>query len=797
MRRLIRLFEDMKFGFKLGGGLAAILLMTISVGAVGLIAATALGNRISATEKSSQILANLQDVLSAQDAYLASRSAEDADRTLQEISLLSENLESVKEKAGSGEQIQTSKVEDYRHSFLQISQAVAREDTEIANIVGVSRDLNSISEEIGAASAEEKGRSTLILQSARLKMEKAREANELTSEIKSGLEGIDASLNEVYADISKQLTLKASAEKVLKQAKKLKYKSLDGVSPKKLAKLYSQAKAIGKFAQANDGTRTDLSSLKNLLINLRQDIANLEKLVGSSVETAQDTIESAQSHFIVVSQLSDAAARLSNLSIDSKANAFYFVMGEEAQARSNTEALIVELRTTVASLLEQSGSVGLVELDDVALNSAIDSFQASFEGLVASRASFKEKKQALLVTTNAIKGTVLDNARTEAMAAESAKSLTDVVIYATILVAVIFGVLIAILLTQVVTKAIRKLTVVMSQLADGDISVEIPYHGRRDEAGDMANTLRVFKENAEEKQRLQAQHEAEEQSRFARQQEMEKLIETFKPSALAVLESVERTAGTLDNTAHSLTSVANDSSTRAEKTLGMTEDTTQSVQSVASASEELAASIGEISRQVTRTSDIVQLANEGTIKTNQKVEELAAIATRIGQVVRLIQDIAEQTNLLALNATIEAARAGEAGKGFAVVAAEVKGLANQTATATEEISEQITSIQDATSESVMAIEEITKIMEEIESHTTAIASAVTEQTSATEEISKSVSTAAHSTNHVLVDVRELSGAVEKTNCSAGEVLSASTLLSNDTSRLRKEVGEFLDGVAAL
>lgn len=797
MRRLIRLFEDMKFSFKLGGGLAAILLLTISVGAVGLIAATVLGNRISATEKSSQILANLQDVLSAQDAFLASRSKEDADKTLQEIYLLAENLGQAQERARSDDEMQSNKVQDYRHSFLQISKAVTREDAEIANIVGVSQDLNRIAEEIGTASEEEKGRSTLILQGARLKMVKAREANTLTSEIKTGLEGIDASLNEVYADVSKQLKIKTSSERVFKQAKKLKYKSLDGVSPKKLSNLYNQAKAIKKFAEANDSSRRDLSSLKNLLISLRQDIAELEKLVGTSVEAAQDTIESAQSHFIVVSQLSDTAAQLRNLSVDAKANAFYFVMGEEAQALSNTDALIAALRTTVTSLLERSHSVGLVELDSAALNSAIDSFQASFEGLVASRASFKAKKQALQETTNAIKGTVLDNAKNEAEAAASAKSVTDIVIYGTILVAVIFGVLIALLLTHVVTNAIRKLTTVMSRLADGDISIEIPYHGRRDEMGDMANTLRVFKENAEEKQRLQAQHEIEEQSRFARQQKMEQLIETFRPTALAVLESVERTAGTLDNTAHSLTSVANDSSTRAEKTLGMTEDTTQSVQSVASASEELAASIGEISRQVTRTSDIVQLANEGTIKTNQKVEELAAIATRIGEVVRLIQDIAEQTNLLALNATIEAARAGEAGKGFAVVAAEVKGLANQTATATEEISEQITSIQDATSESVMAIEEITKIMEEIESHTTAIASAVTEQTSATEEISKSVSTAAHSTNHVLVDVRELSGAVEKTNCSAGEVLSASTLLSNDTGRLRKEVGEFLDGVAAL
>ncbi len=172
------------------------------------------------------------------------------------------------------------------------------------------------------------------------------------------------------------------------------------------------------------------------------------------------------------------------------------------------------------------------------------------------------------------------------------------------------------------------------------------------------------------------------------------------------------------------------------------------------------------------------------------MNQLSQAAARIGAVVELINTIAGQTNLLALNATIEAARAGDAGRGFAVVASEVKTLADQTAKATGEITQQISDIQAATHESVAGIKEIGSTIAQISEIASSIASAVEEQSAATKEISRNVMRAADGTSEVTSSIANVQRGASETGSASSQVLAAAQSLSSESDRLRREVGKF-------
>jgi methyl-accepting chemotaxis protein len=220
------------------------------------------------------------------------------------------------------------------------------------------------------------------------------------------------------------------------------------------------------------------------------------------------------------------------------------------------------------------------------------------------------------------------------------------------------------------------------------------------------------------------------------------------------------------------------------------------VQTVASAAEELSSSISEISRQVGSAAGIAERAVGETRETDHQIQGLAAAATKIGEVVSLINDIASQTNLLALNATIEAARAGEAGKGFAVVASEVKALANQTGKATEEIAGQITAIQTSTNAAVEAIKRIGGTIGEVSSVSSSIAAAVEEQGAATKEISRTTQETARSTQEVSTNIVEVSRAAGETGVIAGQVQSAAGDLGQQAEKLKLAVNQLLSEIRA-
>ena len=362
----------------------------------------------------------------------------------------------------------------------------------------------------------------------------------------------------------------------------------------------------------------------------------------------------------------------------------------------------------------------------------------------------------------------------------------------------VFGLLFAVFFAFSLSRPISALAKSMLELADGNFDVVLPGLSRKDEVGHVARAVERFKALAEENARREADAKNAQDQRAAEQRksEMRRIADGFEAVVGEIVETVSSTSGELEHSAGTLTRSAERSTELSTTVAAASEVASTNVQSVASATEQLSSSINEISRQVQESARVASEAVGQARLTTERVSELSKAATRIGDVVELINTIAGQTNLLALNATIEAARAGEAGRGFAVVASEVKALAEQTAKATGEIGQQITGIQSATQVSVSAIRDISGTIEKLSEISSTIAAAVEEQGAATQEIARNVQRAAVGTQEVSSNIIDVQRGASETGSASSMVLSAAQVLSSDSGRLKDEVGKFLASVRA-
>ena len=458
-----------------------------------------------------------------------------------------------------------------------------------------------------------------------------------------------------------------------------------------------------------------------------------------------------------------------------------------------TQALLPAVKSALSTYQSQMKQT-LQSVDNAKSAEVTQSAAGLREVAMKSRAAAETLQIAIRAVATRLDQRVMENNKAAEEEYVSASRLLMILAIGSVVFGLGFGFVVG---QYGIAKPIRAVVELLQQLAGGKYDIDISGTERGDEVGDVAKAALVFKENGLARIRMEReQKEAEVRAAAQRRTDMLQLADGFERAVGEIVETVSSASTELEASAGTLTSTAERAQKLTTVVAAASEEASTNVQSVASATEELSSSVNEISRQVQESARMASEAVDQARVTNDRVGALSKAASRIGDVVELINTIAGQTNLLALNATIEAARAGEAGRGFAVVASEVKALAEQTAKATGEIGQQISGIQAATQESVGAIKEISGTIERLSEIASTIAAAVEEQGAATQEISRNVQQAAQGTQQVSSNISDVQRGASETGSASSQVLSAAQSLSGDGNRLKLEVGKFLNSVRA-
>ena len=498
--------------------------------------------------------------------------------------------------------------------------------------------------------------------------------------------------------------------------------------------------------------------------------------------------------------LADAAASVETAMLWVRVAAWQFVATLDKAGPAAVKANIARVRAALDGLQKVANPETAALLGPVRaiLNDYDTHFAAFEEARLAANALFDGKMRSDILAMQeqlaaAAKSQAQDfNAnRASVQATVGNSTLLQGILAA---VALVLGAVLAVVIGRGIVLPLMRMTAVMKKLAAGDHAIEVPAREDRDEIGDMARTVEVFKENAIEAQRLAEEKETARAHNVQRQAAMEQHTQDFGASISGVMATLARSAEDMRRAAEAMAEATSTVRTEASGTAQGAAKSSQDLTAVAAAVEELNSSVGEISRRLAEAAEVARQAVQRADSSHATMQGLSEATARIGDVVRLISDIAGQTNLLALNATIEAARAGEAGKGFAVVAGEVKALAAQTAKATAEIGSQIETVRAATGNAVTAMADIGGIIGKMNEVSAAIATAVEQQSATTQEIAASVQGVSNATAGTAEAMEHVVTVAEQAGTVSQKVLTGSAEIAGEAESLRTEVDHFLAAV---
>ena len=505
-------------------------------------------------------------------------------------------------------------------------------------------------------------------------------------------------------------------------------------------------------------------------------------------------------------------------------------LSEEAELQAG------DARDQLLSLLERPVAISAAEADDITAKiakiselSLLSLEEYAMENRDQGDNYMGQVRGHIAVITEVFNrhiASVRGQANSSAVIVAEQTSTTQNLTLIILIIVLAIGAAMIVLTEIVIMRPLNSVTGAIYNLSRGDLDTEIPYAGRGDEIGKMADGLNVFKQNAVERRKLEADAKAaeaaqrekdeadrarhEEHDRIERERDQQAadrkakraeklrdLVERFGTGIEATMARIEDASATMGEQSRFMVSTADEASQQSAIVTATAEETNANVGTMAGAAAALSNSANQVREKISESRAISDEAVRKSEIGTQQVNSLADSTEDIAQIVQLITDISSQTNLLALNATIEAARAGEAGRGFAVVASEVKNLANQTVTATDEIAGKIANMRSTTQETVASMHEVAKVIQQVGELSVVIGATVDEQSAETSKMSENVSDVAQGTAVVTENIADVREGNIQTQGAATKVLEVTEGLAGVLVSLKTDIDTFLEDVQSV